>query len=89
MFLAAKMSQQLWISIHTLHTEGDRPSALFPIAIQISIHTLHTEGDWSPHPPFPQSLISIHTLHTEGDLGIHKILPAPFFDFNPHPPHGG
>ena len=36
----------LYISIHTLHTEGDK---IFPqmddICVGISIHTLHTEGD--------------------------------------------
>ena len=55
---------RLYISIHTLHTEGDwslRPP--FPQSL-ISIHTLHTEGDnrkillllhhlmyFNPHPP--------------------------------------
>ena len=34
------------ISIHSLHTEGDRtPICIEKIQVQISIHSLHTEGD--------------------------------------------
>ena len=52
------------ISIHTLHTEGDRQHRQHAgLQILISIHTLHTEGDsvrsglfgpqhnFNPHPP--------------------------------------
>ena len=51
------------ISIHTLHTEGDRRGMDQGEKYYISIHTLHTEGDlyhhrsyshthnFNPHPP--------------------------------------
>ena len=35
-----------YISIHTLHTEGDLSAALQGTKGYISIHTLHTEGDY-------------------------------------------
>ena len=38
---------RLYISIHTLHTEGDRLRRRSACQSRISIHTLHTEGDIS------------------------------------------
>ena len=35
-----------FISIHSLHTEGDLCLVLHPSSCYISIHSLHTEGDW-------------------------------------------
>ena len=59
---------RLYISIHTLHTEGDRINASrIILSAKISIHTLHTEGDLGSRPPGSLPQISIHTLHTEGD----------------------
>ena len=58
----------IYISIHTLHTEGD-DDLHGPAAVPhgISIHTLHTEGDIQDSRLVCIRLISIHTLHTEGD----------------------
>ena len=57
----------MYISIHTLHTEGDSKMYLAGTAVTISIHTLHTEGDLGKALGRRKVCISIHTLHTEGD----------------------
>ena len=77
------------ISIHTLHTEGDFYPSPIHQEIFISIHTLHTEGDPRVCGKIPNlTEISIHTLHTEGDHAGKPPIPG-YFNFNPHPPHGG
>ena len=57
-----------YISIHSLHTEGDRyDSAVYKREL-ISIHSLHTEGDRRLcYNIIIVKYISIHSLHTEGD----------------------
>ena len=34
------------ISIHSLHTEGDKKNLAAVKSLEISIHSLHTEGDF-------------------------------------------
>ena len=57
----------MYISIHTLHAEGDSIFSHPNLPKYISIHTLHAEGDLTGISGLRQSAISIHTLHAEGD----------------------
>ena len=60
------------ISIHSLHTEGDRNFFYLIHNIVISIHSLHTEGDsFCAAERAERTVISIHSLHTEGDMAAH------------------
>ena len=56
-----------FISIHSLHTEGDHKAFRHKRHFVISIHSLHTEGDKIRISWNNSWLISIHSLHTEGD----------------------
>ena len=48
--ISTLVKQALTISIHSLHTEGDRWTTWnIRRIIQISIHSLHTEGDREPY----------------------------------------
>ena len=79
----------VWISIHSLHAEGDRQiSNLFTEGL-ISIHSLHAEGD-AVTEKCENTLkdISIHSLHAEGDTDTLANVSCSF-DFNPLPPCGG
>ena len=57
-----------FVSIQSLHTEGDLIHTNVTVCFDISIHFLHTERDLARagfHAP--KVYISIHSLHTEGD----------------------
>ena len=58
-----------YISIHSLHTEGDLRHRRERRLDNISIHSLHTEGDGVVFSVAIDAVISIHSLHTEGDPG--------------------
>ncbi len=65
------------ISIHTLHTEGDRCMLFGLREIKTFQSTPSTRRvTVFPVPPFDTLTISIHTLHTEGD-GLDVVVPDP------------
>lgn len=60
-----------FVSIQSLHTEGDLIHTNVTVCFDISIHFLHTERDLARagfHAP--KVYISIHSLHTEGDVSF-------------------
>lgn len=78
-----------FVSIQSLHTEGDLIHTNVTVCFDISIHFLHTERDLARagfHAP--KVYISIHSLHTEGD-DLPASLPFLHRHFNPLPPYGG
>ena len=77
------------ISIHSLHTEGDRfVFFLIQFLCCISIHSLHTEGDQDLKVSDTPNAISIHSLHTEGDWKNGDLWVV-YEYFNPLPPYRG
>ena len=76
-----------FVSIQSLHTEGDLIHTNVTVCFDISIHFLHTERDLARagfHAP--KVYISIHSLHTEGD-DLPASLPFLHRHFNPLSPH--
>ena len=79
----------LWISIHSLRMEGDRPVS----ASRKNCSTFQsTPSAWRETIYLVENhkfrIISIHSLRMEGDFHFHFVLPPNFY-FNPLPPHGG
>ena len=78
----------VFISIHSLHTEGDDLWGGGEERNQISIHSLHTEGDPLPVPRKMQ-LLHFNPLPPHGGRLSHAPQMLPLLYFNPLPPHGG
>ena len=78
-----------FVSIQSLHTEGDLIHTNVTVCFDISIHFLHTERDLARagfHAP--KVYISIHSLRMEGDFVLFEVHHITCY-FNPLPPYGG